>query len=952
MSDLRNAGPSMSQEELRRIQRESEIEAEMEFAPHNLGDRVETDYVPALDEDDGILPDSEFFEPEETEPVPLIIPESKAEPAESVPIVIPEAVAPAADTAMKPAAAPDVSASSASVKEPVRKPSDSIDAMMTAQVPVEAVDGSDTKPSRQPQNAQKPRQAEPVPEEEPEEGPSGGDPGRTARIVLIIGIALILLAVLGFLIGMALMQKGNRDNSGRDDSAAISQQEESENDPGTSAVDASISGVILEMDETTGIVSVYSAVSKETQVFNLMKAELLTDAHGNSISYDALRVGDLVDVTYRSGAENKVRRLRLSSSETGFKDISGAVVDRNAGLIRINNKNYSYDSNLICQYQGEDINPGSITDRYVFNGAALDGHIYRITVTHAEGTVEIKGIEDTDENTKITFTPTVGKKVEVPVAKNMAPVALTEGFNHYVVERSGEILVSGSVFVNSGERTVLTLNSVGKQTGELEVQIRPEDADATITLDGKKQTKKLISDVEYGDHEIVVKADGYEEYKQTITLKQPYMPVTVNLKQTDVTVSVSASLKDTVVYCDGRYMGIYENKPVQFRLDPGSYELTLAHTGYEVLSYELQIESGSPAVDLYFSKFVPQVQYGQITLSIEPSDLAVRIVMDNVQQSSTTIANVEYGEHEIRVSADGYKDYTAKVKVDKENVPLSVKMEQSKGDVTVSIDPAGVKAKVMLDGQTSNNGEFKDVVYGEHTVEVSAEGYGTVKQNVTVDQNKVSVIVSLKKNTGNITVVTDPADAEVTLDGIVYGSGVFSDVDYGDHTLVITADGYITETKTVTVDKPEVSVNVTLKKSTATVKVTVKQNVDAVIMLDGKTASGGVFSEVEYGIHDLKVTADGYKEYTDTVTVDQAEVAVSVELEAAEESSKEESKEESSKEESKEESSKPEESSETEESSEAEESSGIEESSGAEESSVQESSVEESSEGTSSESEG
>ncbi|MBQ6240862.1 MAG: PEGA domain-containing protein [Firmicutes bacterium] len=1021
MDKIDNAGSPLSQEELRRRQRESELEAEMEFAPLNHTDRIETGYVPPLDDSDAILPDSEFFEPD-TDQIPQTAAHAApqftsvatsdrqdeagttaktavgstpaAGPASTAGTVPPEGKAPAANTAP---------ASSGAV--PPRKPADSIDAMMTAQVPLEAIDGGDSRPVRKAQSAKK--QQEPaVTDEEPNE-PDNQDTGRPARIVLIIGIVLILLAVLAFLITMGLMKNRNRNNSSGEDST-ISSREESQEISEVAETDASISGVILEMNSNTGVVFVYSAATKEKLEFNLMKADLLTDAHGNAIGYDALRIGDLVDVSYRTGAENKVRRLRLSSAGTNFKDVSGAVVDRNAGLIRINNKNYTYDSNLICQYQGEDLNPGSITDRYVFNGAALDGHLYRLTITHAEGTVEIKGIDDVEDGTRITFTPTVGKKVEAEITKNMAPVSLTEGFNRYVVERNGEILISGSVFINSGERTALTLNSVGKQSGEIELQIRPEDVDVTITLDGKKQNKKLISDVEYGEHELVITAEGYAEYKQTITLKQPYMPVSVNLEQTDVTVSVSASLKGTVVYCDGNYMGSYENKPVQFRLDPGTYELTLAHTGYELLNYTLIIESGSPSVDLYFSRFVPQVQYGQINLTIDPADLAVRIVMDNVQQSSTSIANVEYGEHEILVSADGYEDFTTKVKVDKDTVPVSVKMVKSTGDVTVTIEPSGAQAKVTLDGKSSGNGTFKNIEYGDHELEVSAAGYDTVTQTVKVDQKNVAVSVSLERNAGdvtvtvtpssakatitldgtasakgtftnvpfgdhvvevsaagyatvtqtitvdegkenvsvtlqqigNITVTVEPAGATITLDEMVSETGSFNNIAYGEHVLVVSADGYETDTQMITLDKDSMTVKVTLKKITGTVYVEVDPAAKAAISLAGKSSADGVFSGLEYGTYDLLVTADGYEDYMDTVTVDEAEVSVKVTLKAIEKSQEESSEAESSVEESTPDESSAEDSSEAEESSEADNSSKQEESSEPEESSIPEESSE------------
>ena len=474
------------------------------------------------------------------------------------------------------------------------------------------------KPASQPRPAAQPNAQQPKPEEQkvfhvgkeepketdametvllPEESPEEEDQNdnRTSRVlrnILIVGIALVAVVIVVFLlISSALF--GNQDsNSSRSD---ISSTDEV-------LTGKSITGVITALDAENERATVYTADSAEEIVFDLAGVELVTDEYGNQIGFTSLTVGQVVDVSYQEGSSNRVERFRLSSGVTEIQNAYGIEISAGNQQIRYNGQTYDYDDHLVCTYGGEALKPEEITEQYVMNLLVVNQHVYSISVMQAVGTVTLTNME-AYVDAKITFTPTYGDPVEVDIVESMKPIVLTEGFNRYTVEKDGSTIASGTLFVEAGIRQELHLPEISEETAVVDVNVVPEGVRATVTLDGEEQEDTTFT-ATYGEHELVISAEGYETVTQTIDVSQPYMQVTVELRSTMVTVSVTASMSGVAIYCDGEYMGTYNGRAVEFTLPYGTYYLVMARVGYEAIGYDLVLDSSSlSTVNLYFSQF-------------------------------------------------------------------------------------------------------------------------------------------------------------------------------------------------------------------------------------------------------------------------------------------------------------------------------------------------------------
>ena len=568
----RKTGSDTANTERRR--REEELRAEMEFAPRNEADVAKTGLIPPEKVIYNELPASEFFE----------MPESEAPASKDARPAVAAASVAAVSAAAAKAAAPE---EQVRIYKPERH-TDSLHAMKTASVPREPVDDMEHTINRE----------EPE-EEDEEEDDEAVDAGKPVRIALLVAYVIVAAAIILLL----LLSRRWQDNAR---SAAPDSSSEEESSEEESYSNASLFGIITQLDLDKDIIRIYSADQQEEMEFNLANAGQIMDAAGTQVTAETLAVGDLVEVSYLHGATDKLQRLRISAGATIMKDVIGAETDAGRQTIKVQKKTYHYDDHLICQYKGEDLDPAEITGQYVLNMTVVDNHIYMIRVTHSIGTVTITNAEEL-EGMIISFIPQVGSPVETEIKPDMMPIVLTEGFNRYEVRKDDQVVGSGTVFVVASIRKELEIRLEEEKTGQVVLQITPDDG-ARVTIDGEEQTERSFT-LTYGEHTLLIESDGFESIEEVLNIQQPYSVFEYKLKATQFRVSVSASMTGTDLYSNGEYIGTYNGNALRFTVPVGTYSLALIHPGYEVLMYTLRIDNNSsPVIDLYFSKFVPVEQ--------------------------------------------------------------------------------------------------------------------------------------------------------------------------------------------------------------------------------------------------------------------------------------------------------------------------------------------------------
>jgi hypothetical protein len=151
----------------------------------------------------------------------------------------------------------------------------------------------------------------------------------------------------------------------------------------------------------------------------------------------------------------------------------------------------------------------------------------------------------------------------------------------------------------------------------------------------------------------------------------------------------------------------------------------------------------------------------------------------------------------------------------------------------------------------------------------------TLIANGEVAESDEIVIGSPVSQSGRIYITTIPSGADVFIDGVWYGEtpGMIVDVPPGQRVVTLTKEGYVQRQHTVYVQAQRITMLTGIRLSpdvpqTGSISVS-SIPWSAVVYLDDqyKGLTPVTIQGVSLGTHSLKVTKDGYKDYTTSVTV-------------------------------------------------------------------------------------
>ena len=174
---------------------------------------------------------------------------------------------------------------------------------------------------------------------------------------------------------------------------------------------------------------------------------------------------------------------------------------------------------------------------------------------------------------------------------------------------------------------------------------------------------------------------------------------------------------------------------------------------------------------------------------------------------------------------------------------------------------------------------------GQHLVTLRCEGYRPEHRTVTIDDGgRTSLNVQLAKITGILIAASEPAGAEVTIDGISYGAtpALVTALPLGTYKLNFALAGYKTKTIEVSVkDRTPVKAFVSLTSDTATLNIACDLP-DVAISLNGipRGTAPCTIDRIPAGDAELSATAKGYKPFVQKLRLGEGETqSVSIQLE-------------------------------------------------------------------------
>jgi formylglycine-generating enzyme required for sulfatase activity len=324
--------------------------------------------------------------------------------------------------------------------------------------------------------------------------------------------------------------------------------------------------------------------------------------------------------------------------------------------------------------------------------------------------------------------------LESPVAVEISGLALPFGERYLL--RQGRYTVTANADGYHRLEATVEVDDRDAQSVELVLALLPglvsidsEPAGAAVTIDGERvgTTPLLELSVEAGEHSLQLQADRYLPLEHTLQVKgrNARQQLQLELAPAWAEVSIDSRPAGAKVLVDGETVG---TTPLVVPILHGERQLILQLPAFADWQQTLEITAGEALV---LDPVQLQPAAGLLALTSTPS--GANVTLDGEFQGQTPL-ELELNpdrSHRLAVFKPGYRRYTGTVQLaaggrDSQAVTLKAQL----GEVRFNISPAN--AKLRVNGRLRGTGsQTLSLPAFEQSVEISLEGYTTVRRRVT-----------------------------------------------------------------------------------------------------------------------------------------------------------------------------------------------------------------------------
>ncbi len=284
--------------------------------------------------------------------------------------------------------------------------------------------------------------------------------------------------------------------------------------------------------------------------------------------------------------------------------------------------------------------------------------------------------------------------------------------------------------------TTVTVDQRDSQSIEVQLQALPgllsvnsEPAGASVIIDGDTVGKTPLQDLPLteGEHQLRLEEARHLPMEQTLLITGRSVRQQLQLKMAPAwaEVTLDSVPSGANILLDGEPAG---HTPATLEILQGERQLILQLQTYADWQQTLQVNA-SENLDLGVVTLQPAA--GELTLSSLPSSANVTLDGEFQGQTPLTLALSPDRAHRLEVFKPGYKRYSSSVELpaagsDQQTVTLQAEL----GEVRFSVSPAN--AVLRINGKRArNSNQTVSLPAVAHTLEVSLDGYATVRRTVT-----------------------------------------------------------------------------------------------------------------------------------------------------------------------------------------------------------------------------
>ncbi len=387
---------------------------------------------------------------------------------------------------------------------------------------------------------------------------------------------------------------------------------------GPGSYDSADTAVIVEINTNENTITFFNLIVHKNYTLSYDGTTVFTDKYGESLSLVQLKPGDIVDVTFLK-SKKKLASLALSSAAWSNESVSRYTIDTATHSITIGNDVYKLTDETKIFSDGEEMEMIDLNaaDVLTFNGVGTTVH--SIVVEKGHGYLRLSG----DENFRGGWIE-VGQNIIQTITEDML-IVVPEGSYQVTISIPGGGGTK-NVRINRNEEVTLDISDLEieeVQYGTVVFSMTPSTA--SLYIDGELVDTSLPVTLEYGIHQMIAKAEGYETVTRYLKVAEASAGIDITLEKEgteeedddkkDVTVSSGDAVTTgypqvyidspvgAEVYVDGNYVGI---SPVSFKKEEGTHVITFRLSGYQTRSYTISVDGEKKDVTFSFATLVPE----------------------------------------------------------------------------------------------------------------------------------------------------------------------------------------------------------------------------------------------------------------------------------------------------------------------------------------------------------
>ena len=384
--------------------------------------------------------------------------------------------------------------------------------------------------------------------------------------------------------------------------------------PGPESYDSADTAILVDRDQKENTVTFRNLEVGKNYTLSVDGTTRLYDKYGDAIAMDQIQKGDIVDVTFLKSKKH-LTTMQLSAKSWSYENAERYEVNPVRGEVSIGEEVYKLTDNTQYLSEGMNIELMDLNPADVLSFQGIGNQILTVRVERGHGYLRLANDEKF-----VGGWIEVGQSVIRRITEEML-LLVPEGNYQVNISHKGGGGIKSVEIERNGE-TVLDIGDLEvpePQTGTVLFSVSPSGAE--LYVDGALADASMPLTLEYGLHQLIARADGYQSITQYIRVAQEsaafdltLMPVESGETESVGSDSESGSSVPDVttdyykvyvdapegaeVYLDGNYVGI---SPCSFKKVEGAHIIILRKQGYETRSYTVQIDNEEKDISFSFA---------------------------------------------------------------------------------------------------------------------------------------------------------------------------------------------------------------------------------------------------------------------------------------------------------------------------------------------------------------